>query len=435
MIKTREDLILLLNEAAELEHLLAVQYLYAAFATKRLPEEGLPPKQQNAVYDWSQLILLISRQEMEHLGLVNNILTSIGGMPHFERPNFPLSGKYFTCPMFLEKLNDRSIKRFICFERPDEISKEDAFCKAYEHHDLSRTDPKNPLYYKDVAELYKIIAKGISNIDMTDEELFIGPPEAQLGGETLSLSFSRVGASGGVFDMTFMPITDRVTALKAIDLITEQGEGTPGPFHTEPSHYQRFLDILKQFSKIKREDPSFDPSRNVVANPVLWEPEYGDGYNIITHPLTRQVMELFNNSYMLMMQMMIRFFAHTDETQAELNVLKYAAFFPFMTIVIRPMGELLTEMPAFEDDEDGPRAGASFEINSALEFLPHKKAAWKMFEERLLYLSQQMETLSKQDGVPDRLAYVGESIGFIAQKFQLELVDEQISKHANKNNT
>ncbi len=420
-ITTREELIQLLNEAAELEHLLAVQYLYAAFSTKRLPEEGLTPSQQNAVDDWTQTILVVARQEMEHLALANNLLTSIGGMPHFGRPNFPQTGQYFIAPMNLERLNDRTAKRFTCFERPGHISRKDAFCKAYEYGRIIPLDPRDPLFYNDVGELYAKIEDGINHIDMTDEELFIGPPNAQLGGQELNLNFNRVGASGGVFDMTLLPVTDRVTAIRAIQLIREQGEGAPGPFDTEPSHYERFLEIVEQLAKMQKEDPSFDPARDVILNPALWQKRYRTGYNIVTHPLTRQVLELFNNSYMLMMNMLIRFFAHTDETQQELNALKYAAFFPFMTIVIRPVGELLTLMPAFENQENGPRAGASFEINTVLEFLPHKAAAWKMIYERLVFLSQQMVSLSKKKGVPDRLAYVGESIGLISEKVKQQL--------------
>ena len=258
-ITTREELIQLLNEAAELEHLLAVQYLFAAFATKRFPEEGLTPEQQNAVDDWTQLILLIARQEMEHLALVNNMLTAIGGMPHFGRPNFPQTGQYYICPMNLEKLNDRTIKRFICFERPEDISEDDAFCKAYEWKRILPLDPRDPLYYDDIGSLYTKIEEGIMNIDMTDEELFIGPPEAQLQGDELDLSFNRVGSFGGVYDMTILAVNSRETAKKTIALIREQGEGAPGPFDTEPSHYQRFLEIMKQMEQEMKAGSFFRP--------------------------------------------------------------------------------------------------------------------------------------------------------------------------------
>jgi len=38
------------------------------------------------------------------------------------------------------------------------------------------------------------------------------------------------------------------------------------------------------------------------------------------------------------------------------------AFFPFMTMVIRPLGDLIARMPAFAGEEDGPRAGPTYEL-------------------------------------------------------------------------
>lgn len=422
MIKSREQLIFLLNEAAELEHLLTVQYLYAAFSTKRLPEEGLAPELQNVVDDWGQLIILIARQEMEHLGLVNNILTSIGGMPYFYRPNLPQSGKYFPCPMHLEVLNKHSIKRFVCFERPEHITEKDAFCLEFGEHKRFSGDPNNSMHYTTISELYAKIKEGILKIPLSEEELFIGPPNAQVGGAELDLTFNRVGAEGGVYDVTLFPVINRATAVQAIDLITEQGEGSlVDESHTEPSHYERFLEIKKELERLEKEHPGFNPARDVVKDPILWNSKSKMKGNKITHPLTREVMALFNNAYELMLMMLLRFYAHTDETEAELNTLKYATFFPFMSMVIRPVGELLTTMPAYKDKEF-PKAGASFEISSTIQFLPHKAAAWTIFHQRLVYLSEEMDKLSKKRAVPDRLGYVGKNIGFIAEKLKKQLV-------------
>src|SRR5436305_10404303 len=55
---------LLLETAAEVEHALLVQYLYAAFAL----DTGLPDAaQRDAVTDWSGTLHAIARQEMGHL--------------------------------------------------------------------------------------------------------------------------------------------------------------------------------------------------------------------------------------------------------------------------------------------------------------------------------------------------------------------------------
>ena len=110
----------LLSEAAELEHGLMCQYLYAAFSLKRQPEEGVSWAQLELMRRWEASIMLVARQEMEHLGLVNNMLTAIGEAPYFERPNFPLGPRHYPIdvPFKLERLTPGALSRFIEFEMP-----------------------------------------------------------------------------------------------------------------------------------------------------------------------------------------------------------------------------------------------------------------------------------------------------------------------------
>ncbi len=88
-IDTCEELINALIEAAELEHGLLIQYLFAAYSLKKRPPEGITWAQVEKVRDWERAILVVARQEMAHLGNVCNLLTAIGGAPHFERRNMP----------------------------------------------------------------------------------------------------------------------------------------------------------------------------------------------------------------------------------------------------------------------------------------------------------------------------------------------------------
>lgn len=89
MIDTREELVNALSEAAELEHGLLAQYLFAAFSMKKREDEGINPRQQALISDWEATILQIAHQEMYHLASVCNLLSAIGGAPQFARPNFP----------------------------------------------------------------------------------------------------------------------------------------------------------------------------------------------------------------------------------------------------------------------------------------------------------------------------------------------------------
>src|SRR3954451_15749970 len=72
----------LLNEAAELEHSLLVTYLFAVFSLKLdVSEGGVSYRQLELMRQWRATILRVARQEMEHLGIVCNLLTSIGEAP------------------------------------------------------------------------------------------------------------------------------------------------------------------------------------------------------------------------------------------------------------------------------------------------------------------------------------------------------------------
>jgi hypothetical protein len=121
VITNRSDLIQALCDAAQLEHGLCCAYLYAAFSLKRRPEEGVPVDRLADLREWESVLLLIARQEMEHLGIVCNLLTAIGGMPFLQNPTFPIAtdryGSLHALP--LERFSRDTIQRFIEFESPE----------------------------------------------------------------------------------------------------------------------------------------------------------------------------------------------------------------------------------------------------------------------------------------------------------------------------
>src|SRR5260370_36837953 len=82
VIEHREALIYMLCEAAELEHGIMCQYLFAAFSLKQSADEGLTPDELAAVTRWRQRIAHVATQEMLHLTLVHDLLSAIGPAPH-----------------------------------------------------------------------------------------------------------------------------------------------------------------------------------------------------------------------------------------------------------------------------------------------------------------------------------------------------------------
>ena len=120
-LTSREDLINALHLAAELEHNLMCQYLFAAYSMKRSVSEGLSEVQLEKTRGWGALMTLVARQEMEHMGLVLNLLTAIGGTPYFQRPNFPQRKSHYGklgIKSELTRFDQETIKRFQAFESP-----------------------------------------------------------------------------------------------------------------------------------------------------------------------------------------------------------------------------------------------------------------------------------------------------------------------------
>lgn len=421
MIESRAELIFLLTEAAELEHSLCCQYLYAAFSLKTRVEEGLTWEQLGYVQDWCQTLFMIARQEMEHLSLASNLLTAIGGAPSFDRPNFPQPARYFPFPLTLERFGPEALRRFIYYEEPGDLPPERSVFPDAARAARAAPPPElspAPVPFRHVGELYAAIRAGFAQLPLSDRELFIGPPGSQVDGWVLNLNFPRVGSLGGVYDVSLFPIADRASALRAVDQIIEEGEGLAdqaSPF----SHYQRFLRMYEELLALQSADPAFQPARPLVANPTLRAHSDASGGTPVTNPAAAAVLDLFNSAYETLLLLLARFYGHSDETQAELAALMQTLF-PMMTMVLRPIGEVLVSLDATPDPRAG-LAGPSFEISAPVPFLPHKAAAWAYLGERLQALAATAAALSGEQGMPKRLAYIAESIDLLSVKFQRQI--------------
>src|ERR1700710_876438 len=95
VIGSREQLLHLLAEAAEIEHTLMCSYLYAAFSLKRAGEPGVSEEQGEALKRRREAIINVAVEEMGHLVIVANLAVAVGGRPHFGRPAFPVAPGYF----------------------------------------------------------------------------------------------------------------------------------------------------------------------------------------------------------------------------------------------------------------------------------------------------------------------------------------------------
>jgi len=390
-VESREELVYLLGEACELEHGLLCEYLYAQFSLKRSLQEGVTPEQLTRIQAWELAIIDIVKQEMLHLSLATNILTSIGAAPHFERPNFPILSRWYPpdVQIALVPFGERALRHFMFLERPEGMSLRDAegFGAVAHMRPLSDDDPQltgGAEEWHTVGHLYRGIERGLAHlVDRYGEsDVFIGPPNAQ--------------ATTQVFEWPELTaVTNLASASSAIEIIVEQGEGARGDWPN--SHFGRFVGILEDYLAVRRADPSFEPARPVI--PVfLREPPDVDLVTLIEDPLTRRVADLFNATYEVTLQAQSRYFVHHGETPDELETLAKTTKH-LMNWVMRSLGPIMTSLPV-GPQHSGQTAGPAFEIvRPAFFVLPHRDAAWKILRERFETLADVSLKLAEEAGL------------------------------------
>ena len=287
---SRSDLISLLSEACELEHGLACSYLFSAFTLKQsVYEDGLTADELQSVRIWAGQLYFIASQEMMHLTQVWNLLSAVGGVPYYYRPNFPQGHKYYPIdlPVKTEPFSKKALKRFIFYELPMEVSDTGFLRKEFEI-DESKFNKAFT-----VGKLYGQIRDLFNGIP--EHELFIGRKELQVGAEVCH--FNEI-----------VKVVDTQSANQAIDTIIEQGEGTQKD--QTDCHYGLFVNMDLRLDELitaaHNEGREFSPARKTVHNPRT-QMHKNDGplkATTIQDNYTNDVAVLFDNVYSLMLRML-----------------------------------------------------------------------------------------------------------------------------------
>jgi hypothetical protein len=128
VVERRKELTYLLCQAAELEHALMCQYLYAAFSLKSTAGPGLRAGQLEAVERWRLTILAIAGEEMLHWAMVQNLLTAVGSAPYVSRPHMPHQAGGYPPGVQLRLLpfGEAALQHFVYLERPEGVERADA---------------------------------------------------------------------------------------------------------------------------------------------------------------------------------------------------------------------------------------------------------------------------------------------------------------------
>jgi hypothetical protein len=342
----------------------------------------------------------VAIEEMGHLLLVSNLLVAVGGRPHFARPNFPVRPGYFPSGVVLRLMpfSVETLEHFIFLERPTGVECADG--EGFERPDHARTPAHRGLMpsaqdYATVSHLYEAIRTNLVAFAERagPDALFVGPASGQIGPEIVT-----------------MPGIEAIDSLdsagRALDLIVEQGEGSPAD--REASHYRRFLEIKSEYAALRAAHAEFAPAYPVADNPVMRRPLEPDGTVWITAEPAAMVLDFANASYGLLVRLLAQAYATSGPDAAADKALLMSAAIELMHVLATAATALVT-LPA-SPEHPGIHAGMTFTMLRGVEPFAGA-AAHRLLVERLHQLAIGARHAGRR--VPD-IAALGEQLETVA---------------------
>jgi hypothetical protein len=248
--RDRADLHLFLQAALTLEHLTIPPYLTAMYTLH-------PGTNRPAFYAVRAVVM----EEMLHMALVANVLNAVDGRPLVAHSRFvtgyparlPYSKDRF--PVALRHFGDKALETFLRIEHPQYVAEPPG------HPSVADDDG-----WTSVGQFYTTIRRGLIRLtrELGEKEVFRGDRRRQLGPE-------HFYNSGG----ELFPVTGLASALEALRVITEQGEGADRTIHDsndrcfgearEPAHYFRFNELYRRRSYGPYDTPASGPTGPAIA--------------------------------------------------------------------------------------------------------------------------------------------------------------------------
>jgi hypothetical protein len=124
-----------------------------------------------------------------------------------------------------------------------------------------------------------------------------------------------------------------------------------------------------------------------------------------------------------MMLMLIQFYSFAGESTEQREGLRATAR-QMMSGVVRPLGEILTQLPA-GDNLPGKTAGPGFEFYADLRVSGDRRNSWMIIYERLAHEAEGCRRLAAKTGAPQRQAILHENLEGLARNTQRYMTQEE----------
>lgn len=385
----REEAVFLLQIAAEVEHALLVQYLYAAYSID-----------VSVASDELRTIIKIAEQEMGHLLTVQNLLLFIRDALHFDREDLRPDKELDPFPFILEPLTKSSLAKYVAAEMPTiddsnplkaEVDKIVQVAKDAAMGQVHRVG----LIYAKIYWLFQENDTPSGPWQLPSDGFPSGVHLSSQDFESATV-LSSIQADGGEWranaaeGLHIDPATTRQQALIAIDTIARQGEGLTDQNN---SHFQRFLNIYRKLENSS--DPfSLDvPKQPNTADRPQTDPDLEKGR--ITHPTSRLWAKLFNCRYHILLLAIAQSMSLNKSTEPTNKLRKELIEWAFeeMKDALKNIAKKLTTLP--RTPQTNAFAGAPFELPA--EILPVKELErWQLQKSLLAESNQLIDDLKQQ---------------------------------------
>lgn len=369
----REYAIFLLTIAAQIEHSLMVQYLYAAWS---LGGPQVPEEHHDHVAGWRQTILGIAKEEMGHLVTVQNLLRFLDAPLALDREDLPWDSKLAPYPFVLERLTRATLAKYVVVESPQNWPPGVSAAQRQEIEKLASGGGQIQInrvgaLYERLIEIFGDTTKLVS----TDFHPETFPLQASWDefarGYGQGARGSSLSGATKTPDVLVMPVAARSDAVAALKAISQQGEapGDAMAADDEASHFRRFLNVFRGFPA----DGDWEATLDVPPNPVGPTSGPGPGQTLIEDPQSAVWASLFNIRY----RMLLNYLAHAytppgpSGVEHRQGVVINRMFGEMYNL--RAIASLLTKGPLKAGSDK--RAGAPFQMPYTLQ-LPNTDAAF-----------------------------------------------------------
>jgi hypothetical protein len=399
-LEPRDEAVFLLTAAAEVEHALMVQYLYAAYSVRVV--DGDPNEQPLGIV--RDRLLQIAREEMGHLATVQNLLHVVGGPLTLDREHSPYAASIHPFRFTLEPVTTASLSKYVVAESPavlpETFPEEDEELLEQIHADATVANGGQPVrhvgrIFERLAQLFEDVTSGLGDDDIRTDTAALHAssddwgfePRRPSDGEPLLVASFPGGDVGTV----------RAAAAAAVRAIGAQGEGYDPPSAGTESHFERFFDLYKRVATLS--SAGVDVAWPVTTNPNTTSPSTpspGDDVAAalalrasrgrIDHPSARAWAHLFNLRYRLLLGQLAHFLRSDRERYGDAPGPRLGDRTGRGLLLLWTFDEMrhlkkiaakLVQLP--RGDPPGPeRAGPPFELPYTLSLPDGERQRWRM---------------------------------------------------------